>query len=97
VADDQGAEPNDRDESWDADDGGDEARDVGDCGATDDGADEDEEVSGAFVFAVVSLDNDALLLWPPAATRPAETATATVRVPATTRLARFHFRGPVGF
>jgi hypothetical protein len=68
---------------------------VDDGGATD-GGDEDGAVSGAFVFAVVSLDNDALLLWPPAATRPAETAIAAVRVPATTRLARFHFRGPVG-
>jgi hypothetical protein len=91
----QGAEPADRDPAWDAADVGDEIRDAAEGGAEDDGADDgaDADVSGAFILAVVSLDNDALVPWPLVATRPAETPTPTVTVPTTTRVARFHFRG----
>lgn len=89
----QGAEPADRDPAWDAADAGDEIRDAAEGGAEDDGADADAAVSGAFILAAVSLDNDAPVPWPLVATRPAETATPTVTVPTTTSVARFHFRG----
>lgn len=93
LVDTQGAEPANRDPAWDAADAGDEIRDAAEGGAEDDGAGADEAVSGAFILAVVSLDNDAPVPWPLVATSPAETPTPTVTVPTTTRVARFHFRG----
>jgi hypothetical protein len=49
-------------------------------------------VTSVFVGAFTSLDSDALVLCPLAASIPTETATATVRVPAVMRTARFRFR-----
>jgi hypothetical protein len=89
LVDDHGAEPADRDTARD-----DAGRD-GDVDVDEDvDAAWDDGGAGAFFGAVTALDSDAPPLFPPAATRPAETAAATLRVPTTARLPRLHFRGP---
>jgi hypothetical protein len=55
----------------------------------------EDGVTSVFVGALTSLDSDARLLWPLAASTPMATATATVRVPAVMRTARFRFRRPL--
>jgi hypothetical protein len=55
----------------------------------------EDGVTSVLAGALTSLDSDARLLWPLAASTPMATATATVRVPAVMRTARFRFRGPL--
>jgi hypothetical protein len=55
----------------------------------------EDGVTSVLAGALTSLDSDARLLWPLAASTPIATATATVRVPAVMRTARFRFRGPL--
>jgi hypothetical protein len=53
----------------------------------------EDGVTSVLAGVLTSLDSDARLLWPLAASTPIATATATVRVPAVMRTARFRFRG----